>query len=215
MLKRLNRRGLLYSVGILFNKLMPARLCRMRVFCVFRLAALEVSGDSPTRDDGIRFEWCDSDDQRALAQQLTYFQPNPAADSTTISPQACLAYDGDEAVGGVWIVAGEFMESELGLRIQLRPHQSWLFAACIAKSHRQRGIYTRMLQHVLRSQADREIFASINPTNKASIAAHRSMIAETQGTSFALRVFRLPSAGRRERSPSIEPSPAVGPGQRR
>lgn len=195
MLAKLKSRGVLYSVGIVINRVVPEFLFRARVFCVFRFSRPDASTSQSSYEDGIRFEWCKNDSQFALAKQLTYFQPTQRTDQQ--SPfRACLAFDGDEAVGGVWIANGSYDESELGLEIQLRPHQSWLFAANIAKSHRQRGIYGRLLQYVLTTANEEvgqqsEVLASINPTNKPSMAAHRRMIDETLGKCVAARFLSL------------------------
>ena len=81
------------------------------------------------------------------------------------------------------------------MRIELQPDQHWLFAANIAKHHRRRGIYGRLLRYVLSTVAgdghSGEILASINPTNKASMAAHRQMIDETLGSCVAVRFLSL------------------------
>ena len=185
MLGRLQNRGYAYSLGIAINRTIPAWLFRFRVFSVFRLEQLEGTDSLRAYDDDIRFAWAQTDDDRILAEQSTHYQPYSQAHTH----QACLAFDGDQPIGGVWIAKESFYETDLGLKILLQPNQSWLFAAYISKSHRQRGIYRRMLRYALQSQTDRQVLAAINPTNKASIAAHQSMISETLGTSIAARLF--------------------------
>ena len=188
MFRRIHARGWWYSIGIIVNKIVPERLWRMRIFRVFEFRA----PDSPQEhmpDDAITFRWCETEAELAEAARLTFYQP----DESSRGHRACLALEGDEAIGGVWIGENQFDESELGLRIDLADDQVWLFAAYVAKSHRRRGIYRRLLEFVLRSEASGErpktVYASINPTNKASIAAHRVYVADVAGTSLAVRVL--------------------------
>ncbi|KAA1257902.1 hypothetical protein LF1_03920 [Rubripirellula obstinata] len=193
MLAQVKSRGLLYVIGIAINRVVPEFLFRARVFGVYRFASPDASSSQASYDDGIRFQWCKNEQEFKLAEELTFFR---LPDSDQQNPfRACLAFDGGKAVGGVWIANGSFGETELGLKIQLQPSQRWLFAANVAKSHRQRGIYGRMLRYVLWSVGQdgvqTEILASINPTNKASMAAHRRMIAETLGKCIAARFLSL------------------------
>jgi hypothetical protein len=195
MLNKIKSRGYLYSAGIVANRIVPEFLFRARVFRVFRFNIPEAANSLQSYDDGIHFKWCESDVEFEQAQQLTHFRPP----DMTQRYQACIAYDGQEAIGGVWIASESFNESELGLQIQLQPSQKWLFAANIAKSHRRRGIYGRLLRYTLHSVSPApgsgDVLASINPTNKASIAAHRPMIAATLGTCLAARWLSLSLCG--------------------
>ncbi len=184
-------RGFLYSCGILFNRIVPERLFRFRIFRIFELFPSQErrSGDrgSDSPSDQLTFRWCESEEDFAAAQKLTYYRPT---ESSGANQKCCLAVDWADAVGGVWIATEFFDESDLGVRIRLNHQQSWLFAAFIERSHRRRGIYRRLVNQAL-SQQPRSVrtYASINPTNKASIAAHRQYIQRTVGTCVVMRVL--------------------------
>ncbi len=185
-------RGLLYSCGIIINKIVPESLFRFRIFNVYELVPADDWRTKPSASESeIMFRVCQSEDEFDAAQTLTHYRPSEHefSDRASPKPTAMLAYDAAEPVGGVWQTYESFDETELGLRIRLSPSQRWLFAAYVSKSHRRRGIYRRLLNHAI---ADNEAatFASINPTNKASIAAHRPFASRRVGTCVAIRIFR-------------------------
>jgi GNAT superfamily N-acetyltransferase len=188
MFHSLRRRGLLYTLGILFNRIVPSKLFRFRVFRVFQLQS--PAGISPT-DAPFDFHWCESEADVQQAKAATYFDTSDAANMQRY--EACLAYEGTgrDCVGGVWRARDWFIEDDLGLRIHLEPDQAWIFAAYVAKDQRGRGVYASLLSHVLRTKTAQTHFASINPTNQASMAAHRKFIRSTLGTCFALRILGL------------------------
>ncbi|TWT50373.1 hypothetical protein Pla22_31150 [Rubripirellula amarantea] len=197
MLGRIQARGWWYSIGIVVNRIVPAKLFRMRIFRVFEFrcpgeaSAAALNSPSSDHQESITFRWCVDESEKAEAARLTHYQP----DDTASEHRACLAYDGETAIGGVWIASGSFDESELGVRIHLNDDQVWLFAAFIAKSHRRRGIYRRLLEYVLTTHSRDDlglrpmVLASINPTNKASIAAHQVYFASEVGTAWTVRVL--------------------------
>ncbi|TWU60040.1 hypothetical protein Poly51_03140 [Rubripirellula tenax] len=193
MLNRLKSRGLLYSLGIVFNRVVPERIFRFRIFRIFEIGLPTEKAIEIPAPDGITFRWCETDEDFAQARSLTYFQSESGGEGPESPKRACLAIDTDEpmgtqTIGGVWIGDDYFDETELGVRILLTENQSWIFAAMVAKAHRRRRIYRRLLWHVVASQKQ-TLFASINPTNKASIAAHAPFIRRTAGTCIVLRIL--------------------------
>jgi GNAT superfamily N-acetyltransferase len=192
MIKSVMRRGVLYTIGIVINRIVPEKLFRFRVFQVFEL---EGQGGSRRSDDNqLTFRWCDNDDDFAAAKRLTFFETKDPDAATRYA--ACLAELRDaqgerEIVGGVWRGLEQFDEEDLGIRIQLADQQAWIFAAFVSKDHRGSGIYRRLLEHAIRSQEALVHFASINPYNKPSISAHRAFVKRTVGTCVAIRVFNF------------------------
>lgn len=183
MLRSLFSHGVWYSLGIAINRIVPERLFRFRIFRVYELGVAP-DDSQVVSDDSITFRWCESPQDYRAAEQQTYFRPL----ETSSRHKACLALDGTHPIGGVWCACDAFEETELGVRLILGPDQAWIFAAHVAKSHRRRGIYRRLLNQVLRMRPGSHYLASINPTNKASMAAHRPFIQRTSGTCLALRI---------------------------
>ncbi len=200
MRKSIRNYGLLYSVGMALNRCIPAALFRFRIFHVVQLESIprdatrtsqrgklgdEDVGDSPAcRPLELSFRWFDESTDQAEAHHLTYYPP----DDQHLPKRACLAFEDDEPAGGVWIGTQQFVESDLGIRIRMAPEQSWLFAAYVLKPFRRRGVYRAILDHVLLDQAT-TIFAAINPTNKASMAAHRPYVRRIVGRCTVFRVL--------------------------
>lgn len=209
LIRKIRSRGFFYSVGIVINRLVPESIFRFRVFQIFELA-LDGAGnstqtqrgvDSETKlattnaSDAIQFRWCETEADLQLASRLTHFHAVDEGGKRIADldkkMRACLAWEGDKPVGGVWISHGSFLERDLGLVIELDPDDRWLFAAYIEKSHRRRGIYARLLTFVMTTDSRTKVFASINLFNKASIAAHRHMTARVHGICWAGHLLGL------------------------
>ncbi|WP_146536159.1 GNAT family N-acetyltransferase [Rubripirellula reticaptiva] len=190
MMTTIRTRGFLYLVGTLVNKLVPERVFRFRIFRIFELEEIDLDANAgrsqanAPRAHELMFRWCETEAEIADACRLTFFRP----DGSGAPQQACLAIANSEPVGGVWIGRDYFNETELGLRICLNEDQTWLFSAFVEKQHRRTGVYRRLLNHVLADQ-QQTVFASINPTNKASIKSHSPYIRRTAGTCVAVRCF--------------------------
>ncbi len=231
MIKRLLSRGILYSIGTVINRIVPARLFRFRIFRVYQLQpsksegqtaglmdaepmalatgieGVSVASVSPAAsplgshnrtfsathahagDTPFQFRWCESDEDFRVAEELTGFQST--SDVRPLGYQACLALDAAQPVGGLWRAEEHFDEDELGVRVVLDDDQAWIFAAMVSKQHRRRGVHRRLLSYVLAGDPQRNHFASINPTNRASIAAHQQFVRSTVGTCLSLRLFKV------------------------
>jgi hypothetical protein len=180
-------RGFLYSCGIVFNRVVPARLFRFRVFNVYELGPADDA--ITTLQDALVIRGCTSDDDIAAAETLTHFRTNEPLLAGDDRPElrATLIVDAEIPVGGAWLSHDFFDETDLGIRMRLQSDQAWLFAAFVTKSHRRRGLYVRLLGQIL-TDTDRTVFASVNSTNKASIAAHRTFARRKVGSCVAVKV---------------------------
>lgn len=185
MIRSILRRGVLYTFGIIFNRIIPAGLFRFRVFRVYELAGME----DIESDQRFHFDWCESEADLREAREATFFDsPDPKLMDRT---EVCVAREQGKLVGGVWRAEQWFDEDELGMRIDLSENQAWIFAAYVAKTHRGQGVYSQLLNSVLLNRNGEQHFASINPTNKPSVAAHRKFTRSTVGTCVVVRVFRV------------------------
>lgn len=187
-MKNVLARGFLYSIGILINRVVPEWLFRFRIFNVYELGPNDAAPTASATGCDFKIRTCQTPSEFDEAERLTHYRPGKPSsqDDKLPSLQATLMVDSDVSVGGVWLSQDFFDESELGIRVRLRSEQTWLFAAFVSKSYRGKGVYRRLLDDVL-SQTDKTVFASINPTNKASIAAHKSCIRRTVGTCVAIK----------------------------
>jgi hypothetical protein len=185
MIKSVWSRGLFYCVGVAINRVVPERLFRCRVFRVYQLR-------SPTEGKGVQtpvlVHACTSDEDFRRVKQLTRFGAAGASPSDRY--EAFLAMDPEQPVGGAWRAVDHFDEREIGMRIMLESDQAWVFAAHVDRSRRGQGIYCQLLSSVLASDPSSKHYAAINPTNKASLAAHHRFIQSAVGTCIAVRVVR-------------------------
>ena len=191
MLKKLRQTGVMYSIGIAINRVVPSWLFRFRIFRVYQIDPQTVLPQAEASDnDSIQVSLAQTDADISAVSTLTWFQPGNM-DADFQSAQAKI--DGQLA-GAVWAAGRGFDETDLGLRIELTPDQSWIFAALVDEQFRRRGIYSRvfgfMVNH-LEQAAIGEQLLCINPYNIASVKAHEKYFDSVLGNVVALRVLRL------------------------
>ena len=191
MLKKIRQVGLLNSIGIIINHIVPDRLYRFRIFRVYQVDPKTVLPVSAVSDnDPVQVSLAETDADVSAVSALTYFNPDDV-DADLQSAQAKI--DGRLA-GAVWVAGRGFDETDLGLRIELNSDQSWIFAALVDKQFRRRGVYSRvfgfMVNHLEQAAVGGQ-FLSINPCNFASVKAHEKYIDCVLGNVIALRVFGI------------------------
>jgi len=191
-LKKIKQIGWAYSIAILFNRIVPERLCRMRRFVVYRMAVANVSGDSTTdsaADSSITMNRCDDEPEIAAVEQLTYFQRKYTGGNA-------IAYGvnvDDRLAAGMWAATECFDENELGVRIRLNEKQAWLCAALVPKEFRRRGLYSKLLSFTIGDMAKHgyvDQLVSVNPDNLGSNRIHQRLSQETIGHVFAIRILK-------------------------
>ncbi|MEM6978082.1 MAG: hypothetical protein AAF539_00360 [Planctomycetota bacterium] len=181
-------RGILYTLAIVFNRLVPASICR-----VFFVRVVELG---PKHDNVIddRVEKAISSAQRQSLAEVT-LQSSSDLEVNRVG-WAILGGSSDEAtaseklIGGCWVAETEAFEPDMGLRWVLPDGGHWLSSARLDPSHRGHGCYGRLLDHTLNHYRGQPVFACINPINRRSIAAHASRVRGVVGNVIAVRVFR-------------------------
>lgn len=194
MLKKIRRTGLMYYAGSAINRVVPSWLFRFRIFTVYQIDPKTVSptpsASGGSQGDSVEVSLALTDADVSAVSTLTWFKPGDM-DADFQSAQARI--DGQLA-GAVWAAGRGFDETDLGLRVELTPSQSWVFAALVDEQFRRRGVYSRVfgfLVNHLEQEADNQQFLSINPTNIASVRAHEKYVDSVLGNVVALRVFGL------------------------
>lgn len=190
--KKIKQTGLMYSIAILFNRIVPERLCRMRRFVIYRMAVAEASDDQPVgsnADSSISMNRCDNEPEIAAVEQMTYFQRK----YTSGNAIAYAAQVDDQLAAGMWAATECFDENELGVRIRLNENQAWLFAALVPKEFRRRGLYSKLLKFTIGDMAKHgyvDQLVSVNPDNLGSNRIHQRLSQETIGHVFAIRIWK-------------------------
>ncbi|QDT10629.1 GNAT family N-acetyltransferase [Planctomycetes bacterium K23_9] len=196
----LRSRGFLYSVGVVVNRIVPASLFRFRLFSVYELATdcqWQVKSSGDVRSNGDAKNWklicCRSDEQIREAEQLTFTtvnQDDPSAQHQT--PWVVQSERDEIFVAGIWVTQGSFDEIDLGVRLLLPDDSRWLYSAYVDKDFRRRGIYRYLISNVIDRVSDEDAeraLVSINPTNRASMAAHRTLLKRKIGTCVAVKML--------------------------
>ena len=191
MLKKLRQTGLIYSIGIAINRVVPSWLFRFRIFRAYQVDPKTILPQSDVTDDNsVQVSLAETDADISAVCKLTWFQPGDM-DADFQSVQAKI--DGQLA-GAVWAAGRGFDETDLGLRIELTPDQSWIFAALVDEQFRRRGVYSRvfgfMVNHLEQAAVGQQLLC-INPYNIASIKAHEKYFDSVLGNVIALRVLGL------------------------
>lgn len=194
MLKKIRQTGLIYYAGAAINRVVPSWLFRFRIFTVYQIDPKTVSpipdAAGSSQDDTVEVSLAQTNADLTAVSKLTWFKPGDM-DADLQSAQAKIDR---QLAGAVWAAGRGFDETELGLRIELTPSQSWIFAALVDKQFRRRGVYSRvfgfMVNHLDQMTGSQQ-FLSINPTNTASVKAHEKYVDSVLGNVVALRVFGL------------------------
>lgn len=180
------RRGLIYSLAIVFNRVVPSWLFRIGYWRVYRLDLERLIAVANHND--VKVKKCAVEDQAALGQATrSTSQPNSAGYAIRLGA-------GTEIVGGAWLAGQVFPEQDLGIAVELASNQRWLFSAYVAKEHRGRGLYRQCLRRIaldLREEPEANLLCAVNPFNRLSSRAHREASEATVGSMLAIRVGRI------------------------
>lgn len=189
MLSNIRKTGWKYSFAILFNRVVPQWLFRMRRYVIYELDPSEVDASQQVGNE-IDLQRCESEEDIQAVEALTYFK-------RIYSTGPCLAYRAtveDKLFGGMWAATEAFDENELGVRLQLTEKQAWLFAALVSKQARGQGVYGQLLPFVIIDQRQRghdQILVSVNPDNLRSNRIHLRWAKRTVGYVTAVRLLRI------------------------
>ena len=198
MISKIQRMGFLYSVGVIINRVVPVWLFRFRRFVMLEMDPQKLDEYQVTDDANVAggvfpvdVSWAQSEDISAI-ESLTY------VDAEIIGPDVKIAQakSNGQLAGALWSVENYFLESELGVAIELSPDQLWLFAALVDKHFRGRRIYPRLLKHMccddsLAKKGSVEFLLSVNPHNKQSWKVHKKFAKRKLGEVFSMRVFGI------------------------
>ncbi|CAD74433.1 hypothetical protein RB5781 [Rhodopirellula baltica SH 1] len=169
-------RGLQYTLGILWCRVVPAWCFRYRCMEIVRLGPSSAEGESNDRNatDAYQARKVVSAEELEHVQMATLYSGDSSPQWSTQSKDVAAneptetAYavfrmrsterssqsenqneSAAQIVGGVWIATRSFTERDLHLQIDLAEHQRWLFAARMIPEERNRGAYSVLLRKLL------------------------------------------------------------------
>ena len=182
------RRGLIYSLGVIFQRLVPEWLFRMRTMVVYELAVdrlLELEAAD------VQVRQVDSAGDLALLKSLT--RCTLSAEATNRHAGYLATRDG-KALGGAWCAGDFFEEQELGICWRLQNQVAWVYSAYVLPAHRGLGVYSAILNQVARQMEQppgTRLLLAVNPWNRASNYVHAKYAKRKIGSVIVLRFFRL------------------------
>ncbi len=197
LLAKIRRRGIVYTIAIAFNRLMPVWLFRYTVIDV-----LEIDGDLvdlSTFGDRGSLRQMSSLEQRQSLRELTMVGDVDCSNEFPLGFGLSKANSGsgsepesEKLVGGLWIGEQEHYEPSFGFKYVLPEDAGWLFAAMLLKEHRGKGDYNDLLVYSIR-QAKRHgknpIFLAVSPCHKAAVNAHGKFSSRKVGRVFGFKFF--------------------------
>jgi len=183
---KIKETGFRYSLGILFNRLMPRCLFRCRRFLIFQLT---VPTHQNSSGNDYTCVWSTGQTEMKAASQLTGVEQPPA------NARLATVFENETLVAAVWLSPGSFGEVELGIRFHLNDDDFWLFSAYVVPAYRRRGIYQCLLRFVVNStceeNAKSRIWFAVNPDNLRSMKAHADFGVTTQAKVNAFRLLSM------------------------
>lgn len=223
LIQKIKERGLLHSIEIVFNRIVPAWLFRFSTGQVFELdppKLIEVLGALDNSDFVLS---CVDQDSPARDQlrTLTWNSVPIETSSNDFGYSIAHVATPDDVLGGVWAGIESFQEGDLGFQLQFEDQQSWIYCAYVNQEAQGKGVYKRLLSFGSNDLIDkgyRRIYVVIQPWNKASTYIHGKYAKGKIGTITAFRVFSFCavfSTGAVEKDRTITGSPLSNPVQLR
>ena len=195
LIQKIRSHGIVHSVEILFNRIVPVWLFRFSVGTVLELNSeklCHVLDEVGPSDFLIR---CVDDPEQRDRLRTKTWNSVPIETSANHYGYAIHRNEAPEQIlGGVWGGIERFNEADLGFQIQLRPEQGWIYCAYVAGEARGEGVYKRVLSFAardLREKGHDELRVMVQPWNRASMASHRKYSNEVIGSIAVVRVFNL------------------------
>ncbi|MEM9409855.1 MAG: hypothetical protein AAGA30_02005 [Planctomycetota bacterium] len=183
-LRVMMQRGVFYTLAIVFNRVIPEWLFRMRYFVVYEI---DVTNSLQQRS-AAQCRWSESG-ELDVVKRLTHFAGNLPENYRSI-----VAVVDREVVGAFWAARDQFDELDLGLRFQLKDNQAWLFGAMVKKNYRGQRIFPDMIQFIsceLLKQNVSGQFASVNPFNRPSMNVFKQKSLGRVSRAIVIRIFKL------------------------
>lgn len=190
MLRKIRETGLVYTLAILYGRIVPAWMLRVGLYDVFHMSQCSVQGSVQNEEfhshrSDMQVAWADDEANRKSAKQLSQMRDCRLEDSK----RACVASTDEKLVGVTWISNDSYCETDAGLRFDLAENQTWLFASYVDAAHRRTGIYRRLIAFLVAEDPQSELLFSVQRWNKRSQRAHRALGAEQLGSFLSVRLF--------------------------
>jgi ribosomal protein S18 acetylase RimI-like enzyme len=218
---KIRERGVLHTIEIAFNRLVPAWVFRFSTGQVFELDPQKLM-ETFTELDNADFVMTCVEQDSAVRDQLRSLTWNSVPIETSANDfgySIASVSDPSNVLGGVWAGIGSFQEADLGFQLQFDTQQSWIYCAYVKPEAQGRGVYKRVLAFSAKDLIEKDyqrIYVIIQPWNKASTYIHSKYAKAKVGTISAFRVFSFCavfSTGVVEKDRTLTRSPLANPVQ--
>ena len=190
LLAKIRQQGAIYFLGEVFNRIVPEWLFRYGHMAYFVIDVDSFPGLDEKPDGDVVVGWADTSQKNSALRQLTYCHPD-------IDPQNLHAVKAEidgQLAGGLWAAVGLVDEKWMGVRLELKPAQGWLFSARVANDFRRHGVYSCILRFIctgLCQQGLDYLVLAVSKYNVASLRAHQKHARFSPGTITAIRLFGM------------------------
>lgn len=200
MINKFRQAGFFYTLGGIFNRVVPVAWFRFRWFVTFQVdpdALVHLTGNN-SEGSLTQVSWCETPEDLKAIEALTYTDSQHVDSDFKIVQAKC----GDRLAGALWSVEHAFAERELGIEYRLGAGQIWLFAALVATPFRRQGIYVKVLRLMCRRRqvvsvpdtvptAPDQFLLCVNHFNKASMAAHQKFAKRKLGQACVVKILNI------------------------
>lgn len=179
---RLRHYGWVYAACLLFNRIVPPWLFRLRWFRIYEREVSSVA-EAPAAD-GVR--WATESDLARLTEisERIVSPPQPGGRFCVIERQGML-------VGCLAHTTAPSVDTEIGCVIDT-PQAAWLYHGVVSGDSRGQGLFEQMLQFTLQQcRAEDRTTACYAVTRLNRPSERASRMARVLGTAVCIRLFRL------------------------
>ena len=196
VIQKLKERGLLHSIEIVFNRIVPAWLFRFSTGNVFEMDPQKLAAVFDELDNTDFILTCVEQGSQARDQlrTLTWNSVPKETSANDFGYSIADRRSPEGVLGGVWAGIENFQEADLGFQLQFADHQSWVYCAYVNQQAQGKGVYKRLLSfgcNDLIEKGYQRIYVVIQPWNKASTYVHQKYAKAKVGSITALRVLSL------------------------
>jgi len=194
LIQKILRRGLLHSIEIVFNRIVPAWVFRFSTGCVFELDPKKLDEVLSGIDNSNYVLTCVEQGSAARDQlrKLTWNSVPIETSYNDFGYSIANVSSPTDVLGGVWGAIESFQEADLGFQLQFEASQAWIYCAYVNKEAQGQGVYKRVLAFGtddLITKGYERILVVIQPWNRASMYVHGKYAKKRLGTITAIRIF--------------------------
>ena len=187
----------LYKIETAFHRLMPNWLFSPRYCLVYRAPCLtRLPPDDYSSE--LQMRWAVEADTPALFKRSALNLRR-----LELGDRAAVVMHGDKLVGKLWIARKVYCDWDTGLRVELAPHEAWLYGVWIHRDLRGKHLYSNLFAFAclsLQQESCQSLLLAVDWSNGLSQRIHEAFGGQRMGSIYGARLlghnfFRVKNAG--------------------